>query len=44
VTLVCPDSGLGDEARYRVVDERDKWSIDWRDRDFEDGDINDEVR
>lgn len=43
VTLVCPRSGIGEEVLYRVLDEREKWKIAWRDREFLDSDIIDEV-
>ena len=43
VTLVCPLSGMGEEVRHRVITEREKWNIDWQDREFQDSDIIDEV-
>lgn len=43
VTLVCPRSGMGEEVLYRVLDERAKWNVTWRDREFLDSDIIDEV-
>ena len=43
VTLVCPDEGMGDEVRYRVQEEGTKWGLEWRNREFEDSDIENEV-
>lgn len=43
VTLICPSEGMGDEVRHRITVEKERWSINWRDREFEDTDIIDEV-
>lgn len=44
VTLTCPEAGLGEEAKYRVVQEGEQWGLDWRDREFQDSDVEEEVR
>lgn len=43
VTLVCPEDGMGEEVNYRVKDEGSKWGLEWRNRNFEDSDIENEV-
>lgn len=43
VTLICPEDGIGEEVRFRVKEEGSKWGIEWRNRNFEDSDIEREV-
>lgn len=35
---------MGEEVSFRVKEEGAKWGLEWRNRNFQDSDIEDEVR
>lgn len=43
VTVICPEDGMGEEVSFRVREEGARWGLEWRNRNFEDSDIENEV-